>query len=195
MPWKGKVATSPFSILFYCSAFASTTTLTLIPTLALTWFVPYIHKTEGSKPCHSIEFLTLLSKVFHLILMYTIYYNNGVLSCLVWLSCLVFFLLFVSLQYQWLRMEMGAPKKNIGDKRDWSQKIVIFLICYVWYRFWIGRGRLLKQRRKKRDGSSFSLEKESNHRNVWIYVLEDAKGSQQHDFKNKRSFHIRTKKT
>jgi hypothetical protein len=42
-----------------------------------------------------------------------------------------------------------------------------------------------KQRRKKRDGSSFSfsLEKESNHRNVWIYVLEDAKDSQQqHDF-------------
>ena len=31
----------------------------------------------------------------------------------------------------------------------------------------------------------FSLEKESNHRIVWIYVLEDAKDSQQHDFLKK----------
>ena len=40
----------------------------------------------------------------------------------------------------------------------------------------------------------FSSQKESNHRIVWIYVLEDAKDLQQQVFLNKRSFHIGTKK-
>ena len=40
----------------------------------------------------------------------------------------------------------------------------------------------------------FSLEKESNHRIVWIYGLEDGKETQQHDFENKRKFEIKKKR-
>jgi len=39
----------------------------------------------------------------------------------------------------------------------------------------------------------FFLEKESNHRIVWIYVLERQKIYNNSFFLNKRSFHIRTK--
>jgi hypothetical protein len=35
------------------------------------------------------------------------------------------------------------------------------------------------------EGSFFSSQKESNHRIVWIYGLEDGNDTQQHDFENK----------
>ena len=39
------------------------------------------------------------------------------------------------------------------------------------------------------EGSFFPSQKESNHRFVWIYWLEDEKETQQqHDFENKRDF-------
>jgi hypothetical protein len=43
------------------------------------------------------------------------------------------------------------------------------------------------------EGIFFPSQKESNHRIVWIYWLEDEKETQQHDFENKREFEIKTK--
>jgi hypothetical protein len=49
------------------------------------------------------------------------------------------------------------------------------------------------KRQERGGGSFFSSPKESNHRIVWIYCLEDEKETQQHDFDNKREFQIENK--
>jgi hypothetical protein len=48
--------------------------------------------------------------------------------------------------------------------------------------------RQTDKEQETRGGSFFPSEKESNHRFVWIYWLEDEKETQQHDFENKRDF-------
>ena len=50
------------------------------------------------------------------------------------------------------------------------------------------------KRQERGEGSFFPSQKESNHRNVWIYGLEDGKETQQHDFENKRKFEIKKKR-
>jgi hypothetical protein len=50
-----------------------------------------------------------------------------------------------------------------------------------------------RQGTKKKGGSFFPSQKESNHRFVWIYWLEDAKETQQNEFDKKREFDIKTK--
>jgi hypothetical protein len=49
------------------------------------------------------------------------------------------------------------------------------------------------KRQERGEGSFFSPQKESNHRIVWIYWLEDEKETQQHDFDKNREFEIKTK--
>jgi len=45
-----------------------------------------------------------------------------------------------------------------------------------------------RQGTRNRGGSFFPSQKESNHRFVWIYWLEDEKETQQHDFEKECDF-------
>jgi hypothetical protein len=50
-----------------------------------------------------------------------------------------------------------------------------------------------RQGTRKRGGSFFPSQKQSNHRFVWIYWLEDAKETQQNEFDKNHEFDIKTK--